>query len=450
MQSKSQVLEEPKIQSNLYSVLPHVPLAELTERRQKLADLLPKSSLILLPANPVLIRNSDIELPFRQESMFWYFTGINDPDCLLIIYKDVTGKTNFYLHIQPIDEDNETWNGKRLKKDQACDISGLLEVEYFSSKTEKINKTISHLLSKTRFFYKTEADRLNQFYEAICPNILTKNSSSSVKLQNILAQLRMYKSDWEIEQLKKAADINIKAHLAAKNYLKTAKNPTEFGLQAELEYVWKQHGLTFSYPPIVASSNNATTLHYIQNNQAITSPFLVLVDAGCEYNYYASDITRTYTFGEILPAQKFLHEMVQKAHQKAIKTLNSSTVTLQEIHQKVTLVLIEEMLKAGILTGSIQEILQSGDYFKYWPHSTSHWLGLDTHDFGVYKNLQKEPIALENGMVFTIEPGIYIPKDAQKDNPNLPSEFCGIGIRLEDNIVITEDGFINLTQDLAL
>jgi len=423
----------------MLAVTPFIPLSELAFRRQKIADLLPKSSLVILPANPILTRNSDIELPFRQESMFWYFTGINQPNACLSIYKDMRGVTEFSLHIEDINEELEIWNGKRMRVEEASSVSGLSSVFYISEQCDQI----PHLLNKARSLWVTAGHNANHVLHHFFPQIAVNKKLNSVSIKRALSQLRMYKSDWEIEQLIHSANLNISAHQATKKLLDSAANLSEFHLQAELEYYWKRVGCTFSYPAIVAAGNNATTLHYVQNTSPISPADLVLIDAGCEYNYYASDITRTWSQSQASSAQKAIVDAVQKAHTAALFITNQQGSSILDVHKAATLSLIDSLIELKLLPGTKAEILESGSYAEFWPHSTSHWLGLDTHDFGQYKNESSQSIQLEQGLIFTIEPGLYIPQTA-----DVPKEFQGIGVRLEDNIAITKTGAVNLTSHL--
>jgi len=281
--------------------------------------------------------------------------------------------------------------------------------------------------------------------------------------QDLTAELRMYKSEWEIEQMQNAAQISILAHQRVALYLQdyksdTARSPlfntnskknylSEYQLQAILDYTFKENACLEAYPPIVASGNNATTLHYWKNNQKYAQKELVLIDAACEFNYYSSDITRMYSLNKFNEAQQEIYDLVLKTNIEVIelaKTHALKDLTLQKLQQLSNQVLSQGLIDMGILKGNLEHILKKSLFRSFYMHGISHWLGLDTHDQGLCKDADDNPLVLKPGMSFTVEPGLYF----KAEDLSIPEKYRGIGVRIEDNLVLTKDGIINLTQSL--
>ncbi|MEM1312248.1 MAG: aminopeptidase P N-terminal domain-containing protein [Patescibacteria group bacterium] len=454
---------------------------ELEVRRAELLRLLPDQAVFILVSNGIQLRNSDVEHTFRQNSSFWYLSGIDEPNCVLLVLKTFY-KYESVLFVPEIDQTKQAWVCASISFEQAKKTSGVDSVEPLSS----LDKILHDYLKPTKNIYFEASLSNNSSLNKQITTLIRANELKHKSTQTFMKKLRVVKSRWEIEQLKKAAQINTLAFNQLQDrlssQLQTSFNEAqpffqdiarpsvyEYQLEAELNYIYKQHNLSWSYPPIVASGNNATTLHYTKNNSKISSGDLVLIDAGCELNYYASDITRTISVGTSLnPAQQEIYNLVLKANIEAIALLSKAfnkwsvesdeiehsldlaedtqgSLSLQDIHSKVVRILSQGLIDLNILSGSLEEVLQSQSYKKYFMHATSHWLGLDVHDAGDYKNPQGDPTILVPGHVFTIEPGIYI----KSDDMNVPPELRGIGVRIEDDVVITENGLEVLTESIG-
>jgi len=282
----------------------------------------------------------------------------------------------------------------------------------------------------------------------------------------ITSQLRIFKSTWEVDQIQKACDISILAHQRVDQFLidytksNLNQNPNRFPfsnnlsslsenhLQGILNYSFNEFKAIAAYPPIIVSGQNATVLHYWQNTADIHKNQVILIDAACEYNYYSSDITRCYSLDRFNSAQQAIYNLVLKTNLMVIemaKTFLEESISLSDLQAKSVEMLTEGLIGLGILKGDLEENIENKSYKKFYMHSISHWLGLDTHDVGKYKNKNSEPRILDPGMAFTVEPGLYF----KEDDDTIPAEFRGIGIRIEDDIFLSETGLINLTEKLV-
>lgn len=255
--------------------------------------------------------------------------------------------------------------------------------------------------------------------------------------------MRLIKSSSEISLIKKAIEITKEAHHKAIAFNKIDKN--EYQLQAELEYIFKKNGAySDAYTSIVAGGNNANTLHYIDNNKKFKKDDLILIDAGCEYEYYASDITRTIPVsGKFTQAQEELYNLVLDVELEIIEMVKEG-VKKSELQEKSENSLCEGMVKLGILQGDVKQLIKEKKHKKYYPHGIGHWMGLDVHDEALYFDKKNREIIFKEGMVLTVEPGIY----CDKDDKSIPKKYRGIGIRIEDDILVTKDGYENLSKDI--
>ena len=425
---------------------PFIPKNELQTRLQKLERLLSKNSALLLLSNPKIYRSSDIEFPFRQDSNFWYFTAINEPNSAFLAVKNKDGKFSNYLFISKIDLKQAIWAGEGLDFDLAREISGADLVLDFNQILTRIEK----IIPKNSTLYLNQ-DNLNQkiLFTEIKQKLLIQKK---LKIENsavIVKNLRMFKSSWELEQMQKAIQISTTAHEAIAKKLnvdfKAKKELNEFQIEAEILLNFQTAGANWAYFPIVAGGPNATVLHYVKNNSPLKKGDLLLIDAGCEYNYYASDLTRVYPLGtKFNSQQKEIYELVLKANQKVIKTLQNSktgTLTIKDLDQISVEVLVDGMIDLGIFKQKKDEILAKELFKKYYPHGVGHFLGLDTHD--IAEALDYKDRFLEPGMVITVEPGLYFAQTEENFK-----QYQNIGIRIEDNILITENGAKNLSFSL--
>jgi Xaa-Pro aminopeptidase len=430
-----------------------IPKSELKTRQQKILGLLSKNQALLILSNQVFLRNSDTDYRFRQDSNFWYFTGF-DEDKAAVLFLD--GK--IYLFAKEKDNFSETWTGKITGLERAKSLVNADQVYPF----EKLLEVVKNKAAKfKKIFFDLDGNSFVKLRSQL--EELFLDQQIKVKPESDLtAQLRMYKSNWEIEQMQNAAQISMLAHQRIGQYLDNYSSPnkqnflfqsdknslSEYQLQAILDYTFKQNACLEAYPPIVASGNNATTLHYWQNNKSFKASDLILIDAACELNYYSSDITRVYCANKFSSAQQEIYDLVLKANKQVIELTKNhaqKNITLQQLQLLSNQILSQGLLDLGILKGKIEHILENNSYRNYYMHGISHWLGLDTHDQGIYKDDSNNPTILKAGMSFTVEPGLYFKAEDQ----NVPKKYRGLGIRIEDNIVLTESGIINLTENLS-
>lgn len=271
-----------------------------------------------------------------------------------------------------------------------------------------------------------------------------KKSKKAKDISSLIAQMRLIKSKSEIKLIKKAISITREAHHEAMIFDK--KNKNEYELLASIEYNFKKHGAySDAYTSIVACGDSANTLHYISNDKPLVDGELILIDAGCEYEYYASDITRTIPVnGKFSSAQKELYNMILKVQLEIIKMIKPR-VLRTDLQKEAEILLTKGMISLGILKGKYKKLIKAQKHKKYYPHGIGHWMGLDVHDEAPYLDANKKEIALKKGMVLTIEPGIYI----SKDDKSVPKRFRGMGIRIEDDILVTKKSYKNLSRGIA-
>jgi len=392
----------------------------------------------------LVTRSRDSQFPFRQDSDFLYLTGFDHPGAVAVL--STTGGPAYTLYVEPRDREMETWNGYRpglegARRDYEADES---------HPSDAFRGHIPELLRKARRIYHVlgrdpgvdakivetlEGLRLRS-RQGLDP------ADAIVDPRTLVHEMRLFKEPQELDILRRAAAISAEAHDAAARL--ALPGAFEYELEAALLHAFRRRGASGpAYTPIVGSGSNATVLHYVRNDQKLAEGELVLIDAGCELEGYASDVTRTYPVGGRFggPARA-LYEVVLAAQTAAIELCRPGA-TLPEIHDAAVRRLVEGMLGIGLLTGDLEELIAREAYRAYYMHSTSHWLGLDVHDVGSYR-VGGEPRRLAPGQVFTVEPGLYVPKEDEKADPR----FRGIGVRIEDDLVITEGGHENLTSSI--
>jgi len=409
---------------------------EYKKRRDKLLSKLSKYSVGVAFSSEYKTRSNDTEYPFRQDSNFYYLSGfLEDSSCLVFIKKSKKVKT--ILFVAKKDTTKELWNGKRLGADEAKKrflVDEVYEYEQFNTKLKEYVK------DKKTLYYDFKLD-----YSKV--KVLKRHSRELQSFENIsslIQRMRLIKSTSEIEVIKKAIAITKDAHHKAMS--RASSLTYEYQLQAEIEYEFKRKGAySDAYTSIVACGNSANTLHYIDNNQKLKSGELILIDAGCEYKYYASDITRTIPVnGRYTPAQKKLYNMILKTQLQIIKMIKPG-VKRSKLQKKTVKLLSQSMIDLGILKGSLKHVIKREIYKKYYPHGIGHWMGIDVHDEAPYKYENGREIPLKPGIVLTIEPGIYI----DENDKDVPKKYRGIGIRIEDDILVTKNGCENLSKDIA-
>ena len=396
--------------------------------------LKPYSIAVLFSATPK-VRSNDTEYPYRQDSNFYYMSGFKEDNSALVIVKKAK-KFSSYLFVAKKDKTQELWHGKRLGKEQAKEqfsVDDVFEIEELSEKLKEFIEKKQHLY----YDFNLEYAKVKLLKHH------AKNLTSHENAATIIHKMRLIKSKAEIKLIKHAINITKKAHHKAMKISKKLKY--EYELQAQIEYIFKKNGAySDAYTSIVACGNAANTLHYINNDQKLVAGELILIDAGCEYEYYASDITRTIPVnGKYTQAQAEVYEMVLDVQKKIIAMIRPN-ILRSELQNRSDELLCQGMIDLGILQGDLKTLLKEKAHKKYYPHGIGHWMGLDVHDPCPYKKPNGKEIPLRPGMVMTIEPGIYL----DKDDMEVPKKYRGIGIRIEDDILVTKEGCENLSKSI--
>lgn len=409
---------------------------EFKKRRDIFSKKISNNSIAVFFSSTQKIRSHDTEFSYRQDSNFYYLTGFTEDNSALVFVKEKT-RCKIVLFVQEKDKEIELWTGKRLGTKKAKKSFVVDEVYNIKDLEKKLKEFV---VDKYKCYFDFNfLDKRVQMLKS-----LTKDFISYKNVSKIVGKMRLIKSDAEIKLIKKAIDITKQAH---HNAIKHSKSKNyEYEIQAQLEYDFKSRGAySDAYTSIVASGNNANTLHYIKNNKKLKKDDLILIDAGCEYNYYASDITRTIpTCGLFTLAQKELYDAVLKVQKKIIKMIKPK-VSRTKLQHKAQEMLCREMIRLGIIKSSYKKAMKKQEHKKYYPHGIGHWMGIDVHDACSYKNDNGDEILLDKGMVLTIEPGIYL----DRNDKSIPKKYRGIGIRIEDNILVTKNGYENLSKEIV-
>ena len=414
--------------------LPLSPAAIFKERRQLVIDSLKENEAVVLPSQPVVYRQPDVPHPFRQNSFFYYLTGFEDSDAFLVLKKT---SPSHLLFVQEKNKEKEQWDGFRFGPDEAKDVFLMDQCE----KSQLWREKLGHYLHGVSSIYSIrsihpEWDRHLEQWISIQK---TKGCQYSLlEIKDKLSSMRQIKTPHEVQKMKKACAVSRQAHIDVMKACRPGVN--ERALHGVfIESIMNQNCERESYPGIFASGSNALILHYIQNNKTCEEGELVLVDAGAEWEYYASDITRTFPVtGRYSPAQKILYSHVLDTQKKIIRALKPG-VSPKRIQKQTQEMLFECLRKENIL----QKTNSAADVKKFFPHNFGHFLGLDVHDVSFFEKEDRLNL-LKAGMAVTVEPGLYIPLD----DKTVPEEFRGIGIRIEDDILITEEGCENLSEDI--
>ena len=411
------------------------------DRRCKLGAMLPKNSAVVIAGAAVQYRNADSSHAFRQDSNFWYLTGFNEPESTLVLLINESKAVQSIAFVPKKDALKEIWDGYRAGPNGAVKDHGF---DLAFDNTEIDERLPDLLAGYNQVFYpvgksqKLDADVIDWIKTARSKD----RHSSPIDIADASSKIgneRLIKDKDEIEIMKKACQISAEAHVEAMKFVKPGMNEQE--LEAFYQYQFSKKGGRFAaYTTIVAGGENACVLHYVENSKALKDGDLVLVDAGCEFELYASDITRTYPInGKFTAAQLAIYEVVLEAQQKSIEavTVNNNVMDSQIISEKV---ITQGLIDLGILNGSMEELHETGAFKDFYMHKIGHWLGIDVHDAGDYTE-DGEYMKFKPGMVTTVEPGIYISSTA-----NVKDQWKGIGIRIEDNILVTSKGNQNLTD----
>ncbi|CAD5105823.1 Xaa-Pro aminopeptidase [Zestomonas carbonaria] len=420
-----------------------IPKSEYARRRKALMEQMEPNSIAILPAAPVYIRNRDVEHVYRQDSDFQYLSGFPEPEAVLVL---VPGREHgeYILFCRERDPERELWDGLRAGQEGAIrdygaddafpigDIDdilpGLIEgrerVYYAIGTNQEFDQHLMEWINVIRSKARQGAQPPNEF----------------VALDHLLHDMRLYKSAAEVKVMRTAAEISARAHVRAMQASRAGLS--EYHLEAELDYEFRRGGAKMpAYGSIVAAGRNACILHYRENDAPLKDGDLVLIDAGCEIDCYASDITRTFPVnGKFSPEQKAIYELVLAANEEAFKFIAPGR-HWNEAHEATVRVITAGLIELGLLNGELDELIASEAYKPFYMHRAGHWLGMDVHDVGDYK-VGGEWRVLEPGMSMTVEPGIYI----APDNDKVAKKWRGIGVRIEDDVVVTRTGCEILTN----
>lgn len=403
-------------------------------------DLAEPDSIIIVPSAREHLRNGDSLFAFRQDSDFLYLTGFSEPDAVLVL---VPGRDagEQILFCRERDPERERWDGPRLGLDGARERLGMEDAFPIADLDEILpglmedRDHIYHSVGRDPAFDRQVIGWRNQLRK------LKRNARGPeefIALDHVLHELRLIKSSDEIKAMRRAAKISAAAHTRAMQICRPGLGEPD--LTAELMHEFTRNGCPPAYLPIVAGGRNALVLHYVANDQPLPEDGLVLIDAGCEYAGYAADISRTFPVaGRFTPAQRKVHDLVLAAQRAAIDKVRPGNV-FDDIHIAACRVLAEGLIELGLLTGGLDENLEQERYKRFYMHKTGHWLGLDVHDVGDYR-IDGHSRLLEKNMVTTVEPALYIGND-----DDIPTEFHNIGVRIEDDIRVTDNDPENLSQ----
>ncbi|MGY6588601.1 MAG: aminopeptidase P N-terminal domain-containing protein [Wenzhouxiangella sp.] len=413
---------------------------EFAQRRQRLMTETGAGSLVLLASASERLRNGDSHYPFRQDSDFHYLTGLNEPDAVLVLAPGREAGEQL-LFLRPNNPEREQWDGPRLGLDGAREQLGMDDAfpisdldDILPGLMEGVDRVYC-LVGKDAQFDQRVIGWRNRLREK---NKGQRGPAELISLEHLLHEQRLIKSSDEIRMMQKAARISAAAMRRAMQQCRPGRNEAE--IHAELVHEYLSHGCAPAYMPIVAGGSNALVLHYIQNNASLPDDGLLLIDAGGEYQNYAADISRTFPVnGRFSPAQRRVYEVVLAAQKAAIDEVRVGQ-PYDAFHTTAVRVLTEGLVELGLLDGDIESLIENQQYRRFYMHKTGHWLGLDVHDVGDYR-IEGESRLLEANMVVTVEPGLYIGFD-----DDIPEEFRGIGVRIEDDIRVGRNGPDNLTD----
>lgn len=418
---------------------------EFARRRRQLMRMMDSDAIAILPAAPVRVRNRDVDYPYRPDSDFYYLTGFPEPEAVAVL---VPGRPHgeYILFCRERDPEMETWHGRRAGLEGACERYGaddafpIGDIDDILPGLLENRERVFCTMGCNAAFDKQLMDWLNQIRSRSRAGV--NPPGEFVSLDHLLHDLRLFKSRAEIALMRKAVKATVAAHKRAMQVCRPGV--TEYQLEAELLHQFANHGARApAYPPIVGGGANSCILHYTENSEELRDGDLVLIDAGGEFDCYAADVTRTFPVnGRFSPAQKALYDLVLEAQHAAIGRMRPGN-HWNEPHEAAVRVLTKGLVKLGLLKGSVPRLIKDEAYKQFYMHRTGHWLGMDVHDVGDYK-VNGKWRALEPGMVMTVEPGLYIPAGSK----GVARKWWDIGIRIEDDVLITRMGNEVLSRDL--
>ncbi len=414
---------------------PQLPLESFQRRRERAAAAMDDDEILVVATHPQTSFSNDVEHVFRPHSDFWYLTGFAEPESVLTI-EGGTGRTDLWLRTRK--PEAEVWTGRRLGIERAGEALGVDAAHPMDElgadfKRRLASRGPGHVLACTDHHLEVDEHLRNALGE-------TDPSDGGT----VVHELRLRKDADELRMMREAARLGNEAMEAGLAHVRPGAR--EYEVEAAILHHYRRHGSTGpGYPAIVGSGANAGILHYIENRARIESGDLVLIDAGCEWGYYNSDITRTApATGAWTEAQRDLYDLVHDAQKAAIATVRPGA-SIRAPHEAAVQVLAEGLLERGWITGALAEVLEKQSFRSYYMHGTSHFLGLDVHDVGGYKDDDGNQRLLEPGMILTVEPGLYVNSDFAPAPPGVPP----LGIRIENDIIVTEDGHEDLQANLA-
>ena len=415
-------------------------------RRERFREAMGPDAVAIVQGARPAPRSRDTEFPFRQDSDFWYLTGFDHPNAVAVLRTD--GGPAFALFVEPRDPAAETWTGYRPGVEGAVRDHDADEAHPIA----EFPKQLPQLVRKARRLYHAlgrDAAIDARIVETLEEMRLRSRqglepAEALIDPRSLLHPMRLWKEPAELDVLRRGAEITREAHRAGARLAHGTH--FEYEVQAAIEYEFRRRGARGpAYTTIVGGGRNATVLHYVRNDQKLRDGDLLLVDAGCELEYYASDVTRTYPVGgRFAGAGRDVYDVVRAAHRAALDECRPGG-SLERVHRAAVGTLTRGMVDLGLLEGDVETLVANEAHRRYYMHMTSHWIGLDVHDVGAYR-VAGEPRTLEPGLVFSVEPGLYVAEDDDRADPRLR----GIGVRIEDDIVITESGHENLTAAIPV
>lgn len=425
--------------------LPPITPQEFANRRNALFQKMPNNSLAIVPGAQRIYRNADTEYPFRQDSDFYYLTGFEEPNAIAVLVKNQNKDSQFILFNEEPDLKTAQWTGQVAGSDvlSTHQVNLRFNIQDFSNQLSELMLNRPQVFYSFAYFPETDIKML-QILQKV-RHVQRRQLSlfeAFRELKPLIAELRVVKSPAEIELISKSGQI---AGLAHKKLMHLAKpDKPEYVLEAAfLEAGFAAGCRGMAYTPIIAGGANACVLHYTQNQDRLSYDQLLLVDAGVEYQYYASDITRTYPVsGKFNSIQKILYDVVLAAQTAAIAIIKPG-LPYENLQKTIVNTIIDGLLTNQIIKGKREAWLENERYKVFYMHGSGHWLGLDVHDAGDYRTGDNESRLIEENMVFTVEPGLYLSPHCDDIDP----KFRGVGIRIEDDIVVTKTGHQNLTPD---
>lgn len=418
---------------------------EFQRRRRHLMEMMEPNSIAIIPSASEKVRSRDTEYTFRQDNDLFYLSGFSEPESVVVI---IPGREHgeFVLFCREKDKNKEIWDGYRSGPEGAVKDFGADDAFPFSDIDEILpgliegRERVYYAMGKDANFDRNVMEWVNTIRAKVRSGATPPGEF--LDLGHFLHDMRLFKSAEEIRLMRKAAEISAQAHSHAMEIC--APGMYEYQLEADIQHQCAIKGGRFpAYNFIVGGGDNACILHYIENNAKLKSGDLVLIDAGCEYECYASDITRTFPVnGRFSEEQRAIYALVLEAQYAALEKANPGN-HWNEPHDASVRCITEGLIKLGLLTGECDQLIESGAYKDFYMHRIGHWLGMDVHDVGDYK-VEGEWRLLEPGMVMTVEPGIYI----SPENTDVDAKWRGIGIRIEDDVLITKQGFDVLSKDV--